>query len=60
MVALKRLVRALANGVTMQVEAIGILAAMRGWPFVCNPGRSIVPQTPPAHVAELVEWARAA
>ncbi len=50
----------LAGGAAMQVEASGILAAMRGWPFVFNLGHGIVPQTSPGHVAELVELVRAA
>jgi uroporphyrinogen decarboxylase len=50
----------LAGGAAMRAEAAGILEAMRGWPFVFNLGHGIVPQTPPAHVAELVEQVRAA
>ncbi len=50
----------LAGDAAMRVEATGILEAMRGWPFVFNLGHGIVPQTPPAHVAELVELVRAA
>ncbi len=49
----------LAGGAAMRIEATGILQAMRGWPFVFNLGHGIVPQTPPAHVAELVELVRA-
>jgi uroporphyrinogen decarboxylase len=37
-----------------------ILEAMRGHPFVFNLGHGIVPQTPPEHVARLVELVRAA
>ena len=36
-----------------------ILAAMRGRPFIFNLGHGIVPQTPPEHVAALVELVRA-
>jgi uroporphyrinogen decarboxylase len=50
----------LVGGAAMRVETTGILEAMRGWPFVFNLGHGIVPQTPPAHVAELVEQVRAA
>jgi uroporphyrinogen decarboxylase len=50
----------LAGGAAMRAEATGILEAMRGWPFVFNLGHGIVPQTPPGHVAELVELVRAA
>jgi uroporphyrinogen decarboxylase len=49
----------LAGGAAMQAEAAGILQAMRGRPFVFNLGHGIVPQTPPSHVAELVELVRA-
>jgi uroporphyrinogen decarboxylase len=50
----------LAGGAAMRAETAGILEAMRGWPFVFNLGHGIVPGTPPAHVAELVEQVRAA
>lgn len=50
----------LAGGAAMRTETSHILAAMRGWPFVFNLGHGIVPQTPPAHVAELVEQVRGA
>jgi len=50
----------LAGGSAMRIEATSILEAMRGWPFVFNLGHGIVPQTPPAYVAELVELVRAA
>jgi uroporphyrinogen decarboxylase len=50
----------LTGGAAMRVEATGILDAMRGRPFVFNLGHGIVPQTPPAHVADLVELVRAA
>jgi uroporphyrinogen decarboxylase len=49
----------LAGGASMEAEAAGILEAMRGAPFVFNLGHGIVPQTPPAHVADLVEQVRA-
>lgn len=48
----------LAGGAAMRAETASILEAMRGWPFVFNLGHGIVPQTPPAHVAELVEQVR--
>jgi len=50
----------LAGGAAMREESTSILESMRGWPFVFNLGHGIVPQTPPAHVAELVELVRAA
>jgi uroporphyrinogen decarboxylase len=49
----------LAGGAAMRAEVAGILEAMRGRPFVFNLGHGIVPQTPLAHVAELVEQVRA-
>lgn len=48
------------GGAAMRAEATRILEVMHGWPFVFNLGHGIVPQTPPAHVAELVELVRAA
>lgn len=36
-----------------------ILTAMAGTPFIFNLGHGILPQTPPAHVARLVELVRA-
>ncbi len=50
----------LAGGRAMRDEANAILLAMRGRPFVFNLGHGIVPQTPPDHVAALVEQVRAA
>jgi len=48
-----------AGGAAMAQEAAGILSAMRGRPFVFNLGHGIVPQTPPEHIAALVEQVRA-
>ncbi len=42
-----------AGGAAMRGEAEKILAALGKGPFVFNLGHGIVPQTPPAHVAEL-------
>ena len=50
----------LAGGRAMAEEARTILVAMRGRPFIFNLGHGIVPQTPPEHVAALVELVRAA
>jgi uroporphyrinogen decarboxylase len=50
----------LAGGRAMRDEVNAILLAMRGRPFVFNLGHGIVPQTPPDHVAALVEQVRAA
>jgi len=49
-----------AGGDAMASETEAILTAMRGRPFVFNLGHGIVPQTPPEHVAALVERVRAA
>ncbi len=49
-----------AGGVALANETDAILAAMRGRPFIFNLGHGIVPQTPPDHVAALVERVRGA
>ena len=49
----------LAGGEALRAETSAILAAMRGRPFVFNLGHGIVPETPPEHVAALVELVRA-
>ena len=48
-----------AGGTALVSEASAILAAMRGRPFIFNLGHGIVPQTPPEHVAALLELVRA-
>ena len=48
-----------AGGSAMASETTSILDAMRGRPFVFNLGHGIVPQTPPDHVAALMELVRA-
>jgi uroporphyrinogen decarboxylase len=48
-----------AGGDVMAAETQAILAAMRGRPFIFNLGHGIVPQTPPEHVAALIEMVRA-
>ena len=50
----------LAGGTAMDTEARTILSAVRGRPAIFNLGHGIVPQTPPEHVARLVELVRAA
>ena len=50
----------LAGGNALDSEARTILAAVRGRPAIFNLGHGIVPQTPPDHVARLVELVRAA
>ncbi len=49
-----------AGGDTMSAETRSILAAVRGRPYIFNLGHGIVPQTPPDHVAALVDLVRAA
>ncbi len=48
-----------AGGAALKTEAESILDAMRGRPFIFNLGHGIVPQTPPEHVAALLEIVRA-
>jgi uroporphyrinogen decarboxylase len=48
-----------AGGDALEAEVRAILAAVRGRPFVFNLGHGIVPQTPIAHVARLMELVRA-
>jgi uroporphyrinogen decarboxylase len=48
-----------AGGGAMAAETHAILTAMRGRPFIFNLGHGIVPQTPPEHVAALIEMVRA-
>ena len=49
-----------AGGTALSSETGRILQAMKGRPFIFNLGHGIVPQTPPEHVAALVEQVRAA
>ena len=49
-----------AGGDSLRHETDAILATMHGRPHVFNLGHGIVPQTPPEHVAALVEHVRAA
>jgi uroporphyrinogen decarboxylase len=49
-----------AGGEALTRETDAILRTMRGRPFVFNLGHGIVPQTPPDHVAALVDRVRAA
>jgi uroporphyrinogen decarboxylase len=48
-----------AGGPAMASETTSILNAVRGRPFIFNLGHGIVPQTPPDHVAALLELVRA-
>ena len=47
-----------AGGRQMEDRVRATLAAMSGTPFIFNLGHGIVPQTPPEHVARLVELVR--
>ena len=49
-----------AGGTVLEAETKRILAALRGRPHIFNLGHGIVPQTPPAHVAALLETVRSA
>jgi uroporphyrinogen decarboxylase len=49
-----------AGGQALRHETAEILTALKGRPCVFNLGHGIVPQTPPEHVAALVEQVRAA
>ena len=49
-----------AGGRRCGAKRAAILAALKGRPCVFNLGHGIVPQTPPEHVAALVEQVRAA
>jgi len=49
-----------AGGEALRQEAASVLQAGRGRPFIFNLGHGIVPQTPPEHVASLLEQVRAA
>lgn len=48
-----------AGGEAMTTDVNAILSAMKGRPFIFNLGHGIVPQTPPEHVATLIEQVRA-
>jgi uroporphyrinogen decarboxylase len=48
-----------AGGTALRQEAESILTGLRGRRLIFNLGHGIVPQTPPAHVAELVAQVRA-
>jgi len=50
----------LEGGEAMRSSAAGILDALAGGPFVFNLGHGILPQTPPDHVAALIELVRGA
>jgi uroporphyrinogen decarboxylase len=49
-----------AGGSALRSETSAILNAMQNRPFIFNLGHGVVPETPPEHVARLVEFVRAA
>jgi uroporphyrinogen decarboxylase len=49
-----------ASGAAMEDRVAEIVTTMAGLPFVFNLGHGIVPETPPEHVARLVELVRSA
>jgi uroporphyrinogen decarboxylase len=49
-----------AGGQALRSQTIAVLSALQGVPAIFNLGHGIVPQTPPEHVAALVEQVRAA
>lgn len=50
----------LEGGARMEAEARHLVSAMRDRPYVFNLGHGVVPQTPPDHVARLVDVVRGA
>ncbi len=48
----------IAGGDALRRESVGIRDALRGRPHIFNLGHGILPQTPPAHVADLVGYIR--
>jgi uroporphyrinogen decarboxylase len=48
----------IAGGAAMHGQALGLRDALRGRPHIFNLGHGILPQTPPEHVAHLVEAVR--
>jgi uroporphyrinogen decarboxylase len=49
-----------AGGPALRVEARDIVKALHGRPHIFNLGHGIVPETPPEHVAQLVQAVRSA
>ena len=49
-----------AGGSALDTRADEIVRAMKGLPFIFNLGHGIVPETPPGHVAQLVNRVRKA
>jgi uroporphyrinogen decarboxylase len=49
-----------AGGTALTKQVDDILSATRGRPFIFNLGHGVLPETPPEHVAALVEQVRSA
>jgi uroporphyrinogen decarboxylase len=49
-----------AGGSALRSEAAAVLSAVKGRPHIFNLGHGIIPQTPPEHVAALLDQIRAA
>jgi uroporphyrinogen decarboxylase len=49
-----------AGGESLERQTVGLLKELAGVPYVFNLGHGIVPETPPEHVARLVELVRGA
>jgi len=47
-----------AGGAPMETAARAILSALTGGPFIFNLGHGVLPQTPPEHVARLLQVIR--
>jgi uroporphyrinogen decarboxylase len=47
-----------SGGARMEREAVKILKALAGRPFIFNLGHGVLPQTPPENVARLVKLVR--
>jgi uroporphyrinogen decarboxylase len=47
-----------AGGQEMRRQAKRILKSLQGYPFIFNLGHGVLPQTPPEHVAQLVQLVR--
>jgi uroporphyrinogen decarboxylase len=50
----------MAGGDALAEEVRSLMQAVAGRPWIVNLGHGIVPQTPPEHVAALVEMVRSA
>ena len=48
-----------SGGSAMEREVARIRDHLRGGPFIFNLGHGVVPETPPEHVARLIEFVKA-